>query len=248
MNVLAFRKWLDEGPYTTNSANTRYSYAKKVEEAYGDLDEHYERDRLTGLEAALAYSLTDAKANKPNPTKIVVGSSYPYNVLNNCKTGVRSYRAFLESGGAEKIAAEDAVVERATDVLQARREGKLFELEQHLQETLRAEIGQLEPGLTILDEGVERAVESGSIDILAQDTAGAFVVIELKRGTAKRDAIGQILGYMGDLKLDESADTVRGILVAADFDKSCQSAVAMVPNLTLRKYRYAFTFESVVRP
>lgn len=246
MKSALFRKWLDEGPYTPQSANTRYSYAKKVEEAYGDLDEQYISDRLGGLVSSLAYSLTDAKAHRPNPTRIAIGGN-PYNVLNNCKTGVRSYRAFLDGGGAEQIAAEDAV-ELAGSALQAKREGKQFEFEQNLQAALRSEIEQLEPGLRIIDDGVERAVESGSIDILAQDVSGALVVIELKRGTAKRDAIGQILGYMGDLIIDEDAEAVRGILVAADFDKSCQSAVAMVPNLILRRYRYSFAFEPVVRP
>lgn len=246
MKALLFREWLDRSPYTPNSVNTRYAYAKKVEEAYGDLDTHYENDRLKGLIANLAYSQTDAKANIPNPTKITVGGN-PYNVLNNCKTGVRSYRSFLEAHCNEESAVENAAA-LVDGILDQRRDSKQFEFEHHLQAALRAEIEQLEQGLKIIDDGVERAVESGSIDILAQDTTGALVVIELKRGTAKRESIGQILGYMGDLKLDEAADTVRGILVAADFDKSCQSAVAMVPNLTLRSYRYKFFFEAVVRP
>ncbi len=243
MNVLPFRKWLGDGRYTVASANTRFSYAKKVEEAYGDLDEQFERDGLKELVGLLAYSLTDAKLDRPNPTKIAVNGN-PYNVLNNCKTGVKSYREFLETGGTAQVVEEEAI-EIAGAAIASRREGKQFELERHLQESLRAEISQLERGLSIIDGDVERSVESGSIDILARDAAGGLVVIELKRGEAKRDAIGQILGYMGDLKIEEPDSVVRGIIVAAEFDRSCRSAVAAVPSLALRRYRYAFQFESI---
>ncbi len=69
------------------------------------------------------------------------------------------------------------------------------------------------------------------------------MVIELKRGVAKRDAIGQITGYMGDLLAEEENEKVRGILVAAEFDKSCRSAVRAIPNLLLKRYRFSFEFE-----
>jgi len=243
MNIAPFRKWLGDGRYSPASANTRFFYAKKVEEAYGDLDEHFERDGLKSLVELLAYSLTDAKLDRPNPTLISVNGN-PYNVLNNCKTGVKSYREFLEVGGTSQVI-EDEAIEIAGAAIASRREGKQFELERHLQESLRTEIGQLEVGLTIIDGDVERSVESGSIDILARDAEGGLVVIELKRGEAKRDAVGQILGYMGDLKTEEPDSTVRGIIVAAEFDRSCRSAIAAVPTLALRRYRYSFEFESV---
>lgn len=72
-----------------------------------------------------------------------------------------------------------------------------------------------------------------------------MVVIELKRDLARREAIGQIVGYMGDLMAEEPNQTVRGLLVAGDFDKSCQSAVRAIPNLELKRYRFAFTFDSI---
>lgn len=242
MNLVPFRKWLNDGRYTPASANTRLSYAKRVEEEYGNLDVLYSSGSLERLIADLSYSVNDARRNKPNPTKITVNGN-PYNVLNNCKTGVKTYREFLESAGADQVVEDDAI-QRAGEAIVARREGKQFELEQHLQETLRAEIDQLEPGLVVIDGDSERSVASGYIDILARDANGALVVIELKRGEAKRDAIGQILGYMGDLAAEESVTTIRGILVAGDFDQSSLSAATIVPNLALRRYRYRFEFES----
>lgn len=96
-----------------------------------------------------------------------------------------------------------------------------FGLERDLQMALRGNIEQLEPGLTIIDGGREKIVASGRIDITARDQEGATVVIELK-AMADREAIGQILGYMGDLT--EDGAPVRGILVAHDFVRSSVSA------------------------
>lgn len=66
-----------------------------------------------------------------------------------------------------------------------------------------------------------------------------MVVIELKRGVADRDAIGQIASYMGDI----SETSVRGILIARSF--SPRAIVRMIRGLELRRYGYRFLFEKV---
>jgi hypothetical protein len=119
-----------------------------------------------------------------------------------------------------------------------------FGLERDLQNALRANIDQLEPGLTVIDGGNERKVASGFIDITARDRSGATVVIELKKaGASDRDAIGQILGYIGDLM--ESTESVRGILVAGEFSPRVIAAARAVPNLSLVKYSFRFSFEII---
>lgn len=242
MKDQSFREWM-QGRYTPSSAATRLSAAKKVEEYYGDLDAHIDAETIENVINNLHYSLTDSKKNLSNPTLIPVSGS-PYNVLNNCKNGVRTYVLFRNSGGDAEIA-QEAVIELAAAGILEKKQSKIFELEVHLQRFLRDEIDQLETGLTIVDGGVERSVESGDIDILAQDENSRFVVIELKRDLARRDTIGQITGYMGDIMEEESSTGVRGIIVAGDFDKSCRSAVRAIPNLTLKKYRFSFQFEEV---
>jgi RecB family endonuclease NucS len=214
-----------------------------VEEQYGDLDDHFESGTLEDVVKQLGYSLNDAKLGKPHGTKLNIEGN-PYNVLNNFKTGIRSYKRFREEGG-EFVLSTEAALEEAVEAIKDKKEGKQFELERHLQESLRQEIAQLEPGLVVVDGGSEHSVASGDIDILAKDLEGVLVVIELKRGLAKREAIGQIAGYMGDLLAEEGNQQVRGIIVAADFDKSCRSAILAVRNLQLRRYRYAFQFEIV---
>ena len=86
-------------------------------------------------------------------------------------------------------------------------------------------------------------MDSGFIDITAEDKQGATVVIELKAGTAEHKAIAQVLSYMGDLVSE--AKQVRGILVAGGFTDRAISAARAVPNLSLRKYAFKFSFQAI---
>ena len=222
-------------------AASYYSYAKRLEDAYGVLDGLYDADGFGDVLAELQYSSKDGSAGKPDPSKLGVAGN-PYNQLSNFRTGLRTYALFRDEGGEAEIV-NDTAIELAGAAIKDRREGKQFELERHLQSELRREIAHLEAGLQIIDEGLERSVESGFIDILARDASGALVVIELKAGQAKREAVGQITGYMGDLMAEEPDTAVRGMLVAAEFDKSCLSGVRAIPTLKLKRYRFSFTFE-----
>lgn len=116
-----------------------------------------------------------------------------------------------------------------------------FGLERDLQRALRLNIGQLEPGLQIIDGGGERNVAAGRIDITAEDGKGQLVVIELKAGTAQSDSITQVLSYMGSI--DAEGRPVRGILVAHDFHERVVHAAKAVPNLSLKAYSFQFSFE-----
>lgn len=239
MRTEAFHEWLD-ARFAVNTVSTQLSTCRRVEGAYGDLDDIFDEDRFEALIGELTYSKSDESRGLPNPSKMQIERSV-YDTLSSCRSALRTYRNFREDPVSVPVSADNAL-EVAGELIRERKEGKQFEVERHLQQELRKEISQLERGLTIIDGGGERSVESGFIDILAIDLSGALVVIELKSGTAKREAIGQIVGYMGDLMTEESEKQVRGILVAADFDKSCQSGVRAIPTLKLKRYRFSFTF------
>lgn len=240
MRTDAFREWL-AARFAVNTVSTQMSTAKRVETAYGDLDEIFEGDRFENLLAELTYSKGDEVLQRLNPSKMQIEKSI-YDTLASCRTALRTYRNFRDDPASAAVSAENAI-EVAGELIKERKEGRLFEIERHLQESLRSEIGQLEKGLSVSDGGSERGVESGLIDITATDSEGAIVVIELKRGRGGREAIGQVLGYMGDVAKEEPSRQVRGILVAADFDQSCKSAAAFVPQLKLMKYRFQFSFD-----
>jgi len=121
--------------------------------------------------------------------------------------------------------------------------GLKFGLERDMQQALRRHIDQLEPGLHIVDEGRERSVESGFIDILAEDEDGSLVVIELKSGEAPDSAVTQILSYIGSLQA-ETSQRVRGVLVAREFSPRIRLAAAAA-RIQLVEYGFSFTFDVV---
>ncbi len=116
-----------------------------------------------------------------------------------------------------------------------------FRLERELQEALAANIAQLEPGLNIVEGGIEMVVGAGRLDIAATDTQGRIVVIELKAGTAQLESIAQLLSYMGSVHNPEGRP-VRGILVAHDFESRVVHAARAAPNVALREYSYQLSF------
>lgn len=66
-------------------------------------------------------------------------------------------------------------------------------LEQHLETWIEADPGLLQAGLVIV--GRQLSVEGGRLDLLALDTQGRWVVIEIKRGPLQRESIAQVLDY-----------------------------------------------------
>lgn len=238
MKTTEYRQWLEAQQYQANTITAQMHRAGRVEEFYGDLDQHFQSDQLAAVIAALRYSADDRRRNRPNPTNIPFEGD-TYNNLASYRNSVERYQRFRMSGGGvaapEGFIAPPGVAEEGVD-------GQRIGLERDLQAALRREIHQLEDGLTIIDDGAERSVDSGFIDITAKDAAGVIVVIELKSGVAGRAAIGQILSYMGDVANEHDGGKVRGIIVASEFDGKAKAAARMVPQLRLRKYSVRFTF------
>jgi hypothetical protein len=224
--------------------------AGRVEKNYGDLDELYEKDRLRSTVAALEYSVDDQRRMRPNPSKIPFDGDIRTN-LASYKDAVKRYRKFrdTETGIVSDGDDDGLPVQSLPSPTSAALEedlGQRIGLERDMQAALRTTINQLEDGLVIIDDGAERSVDSGFIDITARDGSGAIVVIELKTGPAGQRAVAQILSYMGDLKSEEPDTAIRGILVASAFDQKARSAARVIPGLTLCNYGVRFQFSKEV--
>src|SRR5690606_14092979 len=84
-------------------------------------------------------------------------------------------------------------------------------LELHLQDYLFRNWSRHFPDFTLFegDRGREFITSDpsvGIIDFLCTDRTGDYVVIETKRNLADRQAVGQILGYMGWVKARLAGD------------------------------------------
>ena len=231
-----YKNWLEQQGYAAGTVQAQMHRAGRVEECYGDLDEHYDQDRLRSVIDELTYSTEDERRNKPNPSKIPFNGNTRNNLASYRNAAERYCKFRRETQGEENGPGVDGPEDE---------HGQLVGLERDLQAALRRAIEQLEPGLEIIDDGAERSVASGFIDITAKDAEGTIVVVELKTGTARQGAVAQLLSYMGDIADEELDERVLGILVAGDFDKKARAAARVVPTLSLRSYRVNFEFRAV---
>ena len=236
-----YSKWLIEQKYAPATQDMQLYRVKKVEKHYGNLDEHFQNGTYQSVISGLQYSTQDERANKANPSKI----EFEGNIRNNLqsyKNAVVRYLKFLNDSDFQSESSEHPSTSYNDDVYSKNEDiQQRFSLERDMQAVLRNNITSLDGTLRIIDDGAERSVNSGLIDITCND-GKAIVAIELKAGKADSRAIGQILGYMGDLQEEEGEQPVRGILVAHDFDRRAKAAARVVPSLTLKRYSIEFKF------
>lgn len=239
-----YSDWLEAQGYAANTCAAQLHRVQKVEQAYGALDDLLREGGFDGMIAELTYSTADERHGRPNPSRLTFEGNIRNN-LQSYKNAALRYARFRSEQRQGGIEPEPMVREAAGDAVAAPPEKQRLALERDMQTALRRRMADLDPGLTIVDDGAERAVESGFIDILCQDGEGRTVVIELKAGTTDARVIAQILGYMGDLVNEDPDIGIRGIIVAHDFDKRTRAAARAVPNVALYRYAVSFTFDRV---
>ena len=115
-------------------------------------------------------------------------------------------------------------------------------LERDIEDHLVHHLESIEKGMELVGRQINTDI--GRIDILAKDTKGSLVIIEIKVGEAKDSAIGQIARYLGWYTETEGGP-VRGILISNNFPEGVQYAAVAIPNLTLMSYRIHFSFEQI---
>jgi hypothetical protein len=133
--------------------------------------------------------------------------------------------------------------ELETDLDVEERFDAAISVERDLHHYLASRVAELEAGLQLVEDGIEYQTAAGRVDLLARDSRGDLVVIELKAGKAKDSALGQLLGYIGCMA--ESEEHVRGILVANAFDNRVVFAVRALPQIKLVQYKLSFALEEV---
>lgn len=157
---------------------------------------------------------------------------------------ITNYAAELEEliGGKKPsvIVSTDETVEDPT----------VFALEKHLEDFLVANWKQTELGkyYDIYEEagdliGKQYPTDTGFIDILAiSKDKKELLIVELKKGRASDNVVGQIQRYMGYVleELAENGQTVKGIIIALEDDNRIRRALAVAPNIEFYRYQVSF--------
>ena len=128
-----------------------------------------------------------------------------------------------------------------------------FAYETDLRNYLAKNLSLLEPGLRLYEDegitGIEFPVGGRFIDILALDSTGALVVIELKVSRGYDRVIGQLMRYIAWIR-ENQADTgqqVRGIIVAREISEDLFLACSLLPDVRLYEYQLSLSLKQVQR-
>jgi hypothetical protein len=127
-----------------------------------------------------------------------------------------------------------------------------FAYESDLKNFLASNLNRIEPGLTLYNEiegisGIEFPVGGRYVDILATDSSGNFVVIELKVSRGYDRVVGQLLRYIGWIRknLATNGKRVRGIIIASSISEDLLFACSHLPDVTLYEYHLSVTLDKV---
>lgn len=91
--------------------------------------------------------------------------------------------------------------------------------------------------------GQQYPSDTGPIDILAiSKDKKELLVVELKKGRASDNVVGQIQRYMGFVleELAEEGQTVKGVIIALENDKRIKRALAVAANIEFYQYQVSF--------
>jgi hypothetical protein len=123
-----------------------------------------------------------------------------------------------------------------------------FALEAHLRDYLAKNLSTLEKGLELWSfspPSVEYWVENRRIDLLAKDSEGLPVIIELKLKRGYDEVVGQALLYRGLLVRKFRLPRVRIMLVANEISYSLRMACSTLPDVELFEYAITMKIDKV---
>lgn len=97
MRETEFAAWLEAQQYAANTVSTKMSEARRLDQQYGDLDDHYAQNQLETLLRTFRYTRADEAAGRANPTSVAIDGNL-YNALSSYRSAITLYRRFLEAG------------------------------------------------------------------------------------------------------------------------------------------------------
>ena len=126
-----------------------------------------------------------------------------------------------------------------------------FAYEHDLRDFLARNLHLIEPGLSLFSDegmkGIEFPAGGRFIDLLAIDSDGGFVVIELKVSKGYDRVIGQLLRYVNWIRqnMADPNQRVRGIIIAKHISKDLRLACSSLENVSLFEYELSVSVNPV---
>jgi endonuclease len=126
-----------------------------------------------------------------------------------------------------------------------------FAYEHDLRDYLARNLHIIEPSLRLYTDdgitGVEFPVGGRYVDILAVDSAGNYVVIELKVSKGYDRVVGQLLRYVSWIKKNhaEPGQRVRGIIIAKQISDDLRLACSEIPSVSLYEYALSVSVRQI---
>ncbi|MFJ7007668.1 endonuclease NucS domain-containing protein [Pseudomonas putida] len=148
--------------------------------------------------------------------------------------GINTWDPSIQSDAEDIESGDEASIEELVETS--------ITLERDVETHLVRSLDNIEKGLRFVSRQV--SIDVGRVDILAEDAAGRRVVIELKVGTAKDSAVGQIARYLGWYGRQDG-QRPRGMLIASEFPEAVRYAAEAIPDLSLVEYKVQFAFNAV---
>ena len=127
-----------------------------------------------------------------------------------------------------------------------------FAYEADLRNYLSKNLPIIEPGLKLYEDeeginGIEFPAGGRFVDILAVDSNGDFVVIELKVSRGDDRVVGQLMRYMAWIRrnLADANQNVRGVIVAREISEDLLLACSLLDGVQLFEYKLSLTVKQV---
>jgi hypothetical protein len=111
--------------------------------------------------------------------------------------------------------------------------------EKNLEDFVVQRLNEIEAGLSLWKR--QHSTPAGRIDLLCRDARGNYVVIELKKTKGTDQVVGQILRYMGWVRMTYPESKVRGVIIVAKKDDALEYAVKATPNIQVKEFKLSLS-------
>ncbi len=227
--IQEFKNWL----IRRGNTGAALSYPSAINK----LSIHYSEKEGENIDIYTLRDIDTVKKIQKNYLQDGIYSDYGYESKGLFRSAINRYLEFL----TDYLNGDDLTDEEISSSDIENITYNNFTYEKDLKFSLCNQISSLFPEYKIFGEnkeGVEYLIEGKRIDVLLENiNSGSLLAIELKSGIADFKVFGQIAMYLGLLKKQFPEKKTKGVIIAAEIDKSLRDACLITEAVSLKTYR-----------